>query len=141
MMLMNQKRLRSAIFLLLFGCVSSSIAPAQFGKKERLLGDGCEIISGKLDAVGDMYKSARSESFLILIGSYSGDQKYAFRTIDDAQRYLIKFYKVEKEKLKIGIFPSGDKRSQIEFFINGESVATIDTTNHRRLCFGIGDMF
>ncbi len=141
MSLMNQKRLRSAIILLLFGCVSSSIAHAKVGKKERLSGDGCEIISGKLDAVGDMYKSARSESFLILISSYSGDQKSALRTVDDARRYLTKFYKVEKEKLKIGIFPLGDKRSQIEFFINGESVATIDTTNHERLCFGIGDTF
>lgn len=138
---MDQKNLRSAIFLALFGCALSLIVPAQSGNKQRLSGHNCEETSGRLDVVADMYKSVRSESFLILISSYSGKQKYALATADNARQYLTKLHKVEERKLKIGIVPSEDKRSRIEFFINGRSVAAIDTTSAKRLCFGMGDIF
>lgn len=110
--------------------------------KATTFGDSCETITYKLDAVGSHYTSRRTkDGYLIILASVpvKSGTKSAEAVIQDALRYLEKFHKIDMQKAIFGLRKVPSNNSDLQFFVDGALVITMNTNNMRRLCFGAGE--
>lgn len=130
------------VFIFLF-CISVSDIIGQENNNQ-LNADTCELISLKLDLVGNKFLARKNlESSLIIIGSSANNEnkKYNSNRIEDAFRYLNKFFKIEKEH-----FVSANEKNQeilgyLKFYVDGQLIQTVRSTRKGVLCFGDGATF
>ena len=133
----------SLLFLLTCYCFSSHLL-GQTDKKIEDLPDECEIISAKLEIIGDKFKKdAKEGSYLIIIASSPRNikTKYNNTRISDAVKFLTKFKSVENKKIVFGTTESSNKLAYLRFYINGELVDEIKTMGKGRICSEIGETF
>lgn len=132
------------LFFLLICCVFLFDVLAQQIKKAVDSPDICEIISLKLDVVGDTFSKVKKEkSYLVIIGEAPKkvSSRYTSNRISDAIKYLTKFHNINRERIVFGIGLSSKKLAYLKFYVSGELVDEIITRRKGRLCFGMGETF
>jgi hypothetical protein len=140
-------RLSSSKVMLLSVLFAGCFVGAVRGQPSRdriMRADSCEEISLKLDRVGREYaEKGTKDSVIIIIGDFAGKSgaKTASSRSRDASRYLTQFYKVKLEKIRSAFRVFHSPIVTTQFFVNGELVAVINSTNRSRLCFGMGETF
>jgi hypothetical protein len=98
----------------------------------------CERIASLLDGAANEYLNNKEPGKVIIIAS---SRSFAFRRYDEsrinqAKRYLIKYFGLKPDQIVSGITRSPNKLSSLQIYVGGDMVGEIFVGAKRSLCRG-----